>query len=352
MSTTTSRLGLTKPTEATDLVDVDVINANMDLLDATAALGYVTTSTRPSTTVFAGRAIFESDTGLAVVSNGSSPASASWLYPGAVAQNKTNSTRPTVVVAGELVRESDTGNLLVHNGTAPASGGWEQLRSNVRVFTSSTRPGSPTTFAGLAIKESDTHNLLIHNGSTPASAGWEHVSLPVVSSTANIVAPYTDQVVVQSSDHLLYRYTGSTWSAVASSPFGTAVTVSATDSGDGTTTSTSYTSTLTGVSALTVSFTAPPSGKVKVSIACTYYNTSGTGNAVNFSFSLSGASTLAASDINSCQTFSANNMFAGARTILVSGLTASGSYTATAQHKTAGATAHFLLRSIVVEPVT
>lgn len=348
MSTTTTRLSLTKPTEATDLVDIDQINANMDLLDATAAFNYVTTTTRPSTTVFAGRAAYETDTGLIVVSNGSAPASASWLYPGSLAQNKTNATRPTVVVAGELVRESDTGNLLVHNGTSPASGGWEQFRSNVRVFTAATRPSSPTTFAGLAIRESDTHNLLIHNGSTPASAGWEHVSLPVVSSTTNIVAPYTDQVVVQSSDHLLYRYTGSVWSQVSSSPFGSGVTVSTQDATAGTTTSTSYTDTLTSASTVSVSFTAPPTGKVKVSFGCEMAPT--TAFDIYFVFRLSGASTVAASDTNAARVFANNDYKPAAKSVLVSGLTSGGSYTATASHRTGGATGQFRTRWLMVEP--
>lgn len=348
MSTITTRLGLTKPTEATDLVDVDVINANMDLLDSTAALGYVTTSTRPSTTVFAGRAAYETDTGLIVVSNGTSPASASWLYPGSVAQNKTNATRPTVVVAGELVRESDTGNLLVHNGSSPASGGWEQFRSNVRVFTSGTRPSSPTTFAGFAIRESDTHNLLIHNGSTPASGGWEHVSLPVVSSTANIVAPYTDQVVVQSSDHLLYRYNGSSWVAFAPSPFGSGVTVAGQDATAGTTTSTTYTDTLTSASTLSVNFTGPTSGKVKVSFGCEMAPTSAFD--IYFVFRLSGASTVAASDTNAARVFSNNDYKPAAKSVLVSGLTVGGSYTATASHRTGGATGQYRTRWLMVEP--
>lgn len=77
MATTTTRLGLRKPA-GTDLVNVSAdLDANYDLIDAVVGFTNCTSTTRPSSP-FTGQGIRESDTGAALVSNGSSPASASW----------------------------------------------------------------------------------------------------------------------------------------------------------------------------------------------------------------------------------------------------------------------------------
>lgn len=165
MATTTTRLGLRKPA-GSDSVNVSTdLDANFDAIDTVIGSVYATKSTRPSTP-FQGESVYESDTGASIVHNGSSPASAGWVYPRAVAGYLTAATRPSVVSSGLLVRESDT------------------------------------------------HNLVVSNGSSPASGSWEHVSVPVVSSTSAIVAPYTNQLVIQSSDNVQYRYNGSSWDPV------------------------------------------------------------------------------------------------------------------------------------------
>jgi hypothetical protein len=77
MASTTTRLALRKPA-GTDLVNVATdLDANYDLIDAVVGYTNCTSSTRPSTP-FIGQGIRESDTGALLVSNGSSPASASW----------------------------------------------------------------------------------------------------------------------------------------------------------------------------------------------------------------------------------------------------------------------------------
>lgn len=60
MATTTSRLGLTKP-DSTDLVDIDVLNANANKLDAAAGSTVCTSTTRPPAP-YSGQKIFETDT--------------------------------------------------------------------------------------------------------------------------------------------------------------------------------------------------------------------------------------------------------------------------------------------------
>lgn len=78
MSDTTSRLGLYKPDGSEDInVETD-LNDNFDKIDLNVGFRPVTSTTRPST-VWAGLQIVETDTNRTYVSNGSAPASASWV---------------------------------------------------------------------------------------------------------------------------------------------------------------------------------------------------------------------------------------------------------------------------------
>lgn len=55
-------------------------------------------------------------------------------------------------------------------------------------------------------------------GEQPTATKMNETGLPIVSSTADISAPYTDQVIMNSTDKRLYRYTGSAWSSMTSGP--------------------------------------------------------------------------------------------------------------------------------------
>ena len=70
MATTTTRLALTKPA-GTDVVDIDVLNANADKIDAN--IGYVvcTSTTRPASP-YSGMVILETDTGFVLTYQGGS----------------------------------------------------------------------------------------------------------------------------------------------------------------------------------------------------------------------------------------------------------------------------------------
>lgn len=125
---------------------------------------------------------------------------------------------------------------------------------------------------------------------------------------------------------------------------------SSTDVTFGTTSSTSFTDTLSGTSAKTHAFTAPPSGSVAITIAGAAKNstTAFSGTA----FRLSGASTRAAVDDE--QFFvQGTNEVNFAKEVIVTGLTAGGAYTVTMQHKvTSGAsTGTFNYRQIKVRPL-
>jgi hypothetical protein len=77
MSTLTTRAALVKPATS-EFYDVAIFNANADKIDTLLGFTPASSTTRPSTPL-TGQGVLESDTGAAVVSNGSSPASASWV---------------------------------------------------------------------------------------------------------------------------------------------------------------------------------------------------------------------------------------------------------------------------------
>jgi hypothetical protein len=78
MSSLTSRLKLYKPATSGEAINVATdLNNNLDLIDADLGFIPCTNATRPAST-FNGMHIFETDTGRAFVSDGSTPASASW----------------------------------------------------------------------------------------------------------------------------------------------------------------------------------------------------------------------------------------------------------------------------------
>lgn len=73
---------------------------------------------------------------------------------------------------------------------------------------SSARPSNP--FSGQAIWETDTKRFLIWNGSQ-----WIHHSIPVITATSQILAPYEGQIVFNNTDDMLYRRTSGVWVAFA-----------------------------------------------------------------------------------------------------------------------------------------
>ncbi|MGW3421283.1 glycosyl hydrolase family 28-related protein [Streptomyces phaeochromogenes] len=78
MSSTTTRLGMLKADGNENVNVLTQINNNFDAIDQNVGYRSCTSVTRP-TTVWSGLSIRESDTGALYVSNGSSPASASWI---------------------------------------------------------------------------------------------------------------------------------------------------------------------------------------------------------------------------------------------------------------------------------
>lgn len=55
-------------------------------------------------------------------------------------------------------------------------------------------------------------------GEVPTATKWNETSIPVVSSTSDISAPYTGQLVFSTADNRIWRYTGSAWAVFTNGP--------------------------------------------------------------------------------------------------------------------------------------
>lgn len=112
----------------------------------------------------------------------------------------TSSTRPSSPHANQLIWETDTLQWRIRND---ANNAWVLLSQLMLSATSGARPASPA--AGQVFWESDTGAVVVNN------SGWQHPSIPIVSSTALIATPRTNQIIYDSTLGGLRRYTGSVW---------------------------------------------------------------------------------------------------------------------------------------------
>lgn len=125
----------------------------------------------------------------------------------------------------------------------------------------------------------------------------------------------------------------------------------------GTTTSTAYTTTrAAATSPVGKSFTAPPSGKVKIHWACGL-QAAGAVDYVLCSFQIrtgvtlgSGTSIVAASDNRARQLTNTAAEQQGGRTALVSGLTAGNAYNVTLMYRVSGGTGTISRVEVIVDP--
>lgn len=158
MATTTARLGLRKPA-GTDLVAVATdVSGNADIIEA------------------------------------------------AVDRTCTSSTRPSSPWIGMRAYETDTKRIICCTQVTPSI---EWIFLNAISGVSTSRPsttGTQDLTTGSLFYETDTHNSVTWN-----SSQWEHSSIPVVASTAAILAPYGGQLVLSAADNLIYKYNGSAW---------------------------------------------------------------------------------------------------------------------------------------------
>lgn len=113
MATTTLRLGLSKKDVNDTFNEVLYDNGNADILDAAVGFSACTSATRPSSP-YNGQSIRETDTGRFYVSNGSAPASASWI--------QLLNTVSDIVLTGHNITLTGTGSNLTVGGSGSIAG--------------------------------------------------------------------------------------------------------------------------------------------------------------------------------------------------------------------------------------
>lgn len=179
MATTTTKLALTKP-DGSDLVDIAVLNANADKIDAAAGATICTSTTRPASP-WSGMVIYETDTNAGYVYRSSTT---SWLPIASGATICTSSTRPSAPYAGQVIFETNTLKTLVY-----ASSAWQEVVNSTaaKEFTSPTVANQtardalfPSPVQGNSVFRSDKgyeerYFGLYNSGSNPGgrpAAGW------------------------------------------------------------------------------------------------------------------------------------------------------------------------------------
>lgn len=183
MATTTTRAGLTKP-DNSENYSVSVVNNNSDRIDQLLGCTPCTTGTRPATPI-QGQTIFETDTNLVHVSNGTPPLSGSWVQVGGL-------TASRGVVGGRRV--TGTNNLTpAATGTvevAPTSmnSGSVALQAN-RLYRVTARYACTGTAAN------DVHMLRIKVGATAGTGGTTIREQP--HTTWSTTPTYTYDVVAE-----------------------------------------------------------------------------------------------------------------------------------------------------------
>ncbi|WP_354643854.1 hypothetical protein [Kitasatospora camelliae] len=191
MSTTTTRLGLYKTaSDGSELVNVvtDLLN-NLDAIDLNIGYRDCTSSTRPST-VWKGLPIRESDTGRLYVSNGSSPASASWVeipsagaavlaamtFSGAVSLNSTLTVTGATVLNSTLRAVGATSL----NSTLAVTGA-TTLSSTLAVTGNTTLSGN-LTVSGIGQTQAVTKSATQSVTSSTTLVNDTHLLLPVAAN--------------------------------------------------------------------------------------------------------------------------------------------------------------------------
>ncbi|WP_338698646.1 hypothetical protein V2W30_20940 [Streptomyces sp. Q6] len=166
------------------------------------------------------------------------------------------------------------------------------------------------------------------------------------SLDAKVPAPVAGMLAFLTTPKQYTYYNGTKWAVLAPGP------VHGANTGSGTTTSTAYVEALTGSTATTVTFTAPPSGAVLLTVGARGGSSAATAVYVSANVKNGTTVVLAAADtraaiVTGTSACSATTQFQ------VTGLTANTAYTATLAYKSAAttSTATFANRFVTVTPV-
>ena len=292
--TFTTKLGLR---QYDPLLNYDVNKLSADMLKIDNAFGTVicTSSTRPSTGLFNGHTIYETDTGRTLVRN-----AGAWLFETAYILPVANAT--------------------ARNALTPV---WD----------------------GFTIYRVDMDWLEIYDG-----AAWRVQGTQATASLANITNPMVNQMAMLTTDLTIYRWTGAAWVRLAQDSVTDRQAVAF-----GTTTSTSYTSTL-GASGVVAgkAFVAPGSGMVLIYNSCYMFNSGANGTYCTIRVRTgatvgSGTDAFAEFDEHALINTTANGLSLS-RPVLVTGLTPLATYNVQQRVRVDAGTGTFNRHSVIVTP--
>ncbi|MFJ1746101.1 hypothetical protein ACIOJD_07630 [Streptomyces sp. NPDC088116] len=171
----------------------------------------------------------------------------------------------------------------------------------------------------------------------------------VATRDTKVTAPVAGMLVWLANPGRYFHYTGTQWHPIAPGAGHKANTST------GTTTSTAYTETLTGSTGdlAAVTFTAPPSGSVLVSVGARISGSAAVACLMSANIRTGTTLTLAAADVRAA-IVSGTNQCSASTQFQVGGLTVGAVCTATAAHKSAATTntATFTNRFVTVTPLT
>lgn len=256
---------------------------------------------------------------------------------------------PTV---GQCVWDSDLRQLMVYMN---ASGGnaWQPI-GNVIICASTTRPATP--FAGQRIFETDSKRLWTYSGAawipddmvfTTEAARDAAITAPTEGMIAYITAPTIPAVVPGASGTsyvptgIQTIYNGSGWVCITE--------VGANTVASGTTTATSYATTLTGdATPVSVTLSTGPTAMVLMSGT---FSAAGSTQAY-MSVSVSGATTISAQDANALINGQNGVNISVGGPVLITGLTAgANTFTLNYRNLNAAITTTFVRRTLIVKSI-
>lgn len=299
MPNLTTRLNLVKPL-TTEAYDVGVHNGNMDLLDAAPGNATICTS----------------------------------------------GTRPSVPDDGDMIFETDTNNLLTRHSSS-----WKATNGRVFLCTAGTRPSSSVSFGGMMIFEQDTGNRLIRSSGNTLWLPQSPYSVADATERGALTSLYQGFVIWRRDTHQ-FEYLGDdgNW-YVINAPHEANI-----QAASGATSSTSYTATLTGATACSMTFIAPRSGRVVlVDTAQISNNTSAVYgfvcSRVGTGLTIGGGSAILTPSDDEALVWNSTTV-AGRMSVLhpISGLSAGAAYNIQQQYKVSGAgsVGTFVRRQIIL----
>jgi len=252
----------------------------------------------------------------------------------------TLATRPGTPWDGQLIYQTDTDTFFAYiTGT-----GWRPQLVGLRPMLVETANGSTALLRSELVNSATLagNRLLDARLAGAANPGFQidfdgKMQWGPGGASAPDTNLYRDLIGTLATDHAFY------------SKSATMIAQQAVDAANRTTTSTTFTDTLATGSALAITCTVPPSGKLEITIACRMYPTTA-GQVAQTSARISGGNTVASAYERALSVSDTTTDRRGLSWI-ATGLNVGTSVTVTMQHSIGSGTGNFDFRSLSVKPL-